>query len=125
MLSFIMYERLAAQANDFHAPPEHLPSSSTEGRPTLEIQGKCFGNLPPAPEDYVRRPQLESDLHKVLVDDRHPVVTLQGPGGVGKTSLALHVMHQIAGTGSFFTMIWCSARDIELLPQSAKVVAPR
>jgi hypothetical protein len=53
------------------------------------------------------------------------VVTLAGRGGIGKTSLALRVLHDAAGEGQFPTILWFSARDIDLLPQGPKPVRPR
>src|SRR5262249_316165 len=76
-------------------------------------------------EDYIRRPLLESELHEVLNDDRHPVITLIGRGGIGKTSLAIPVVHQIAHESAFEVIVWFSARDIDLLPEGPKVVSPR
>lgn len=125
LLSYITDARSHQSSEQFSDPPARLPSSVTEGRPSLEIQGNTFANLPPLPSDYVSRTELESELSSVLMDDRHPVVTLQGPGGAGKTSLALHVLHRLADAWSFEYLVWCSARDIELLPHGAKLVAPR
>src|SRR5260370_276107 len=62
-------------------------------------------------------------LTALLVDDRHPLITLQGRGGVGKTSLALEVLHQIA-EGEICYIIWFSSRDIDLLPEGPRVVRP-
>jgi len=60
----------------------------------------------------------------VLLSDRHPVVTLVGRGGIGKTSLALKVLHSIADEDRYFAITWFSARDIELLPEGPKLVTP-
>ena len=50
------------------------------------------------------------------------MVTLQGRGGIGKTSLALEVLHQVAERDSFSAIIWFSARDIDLVPQAPRIV---
>ena len=86
--------------------------------------GNLFSNMPPLPEHYVLRPALEEQLTRLLCDDRHPVITLQGRGGVGKTSLALEVLHEISRMDEFFGIVWFSARDIDLLPEGPKVVRP-
>ncbi|MGB2982803.1 MAG: NB-ARC domain-containing protein [Candidatus Bipolaricaulia bacterium] len=103
-------------------PTEKLPISETQGKGELEFQGNCLGNLPPVHDDYVRRQLLEEELGRVLSDDRHPVVTLVGRGGIGKTWLALRVLHGLTTSERFATMIWFSARDIDLLPQGPKQV---
>lgn len=103
-------------------PATELPPSHTQGIGLLEIQGQSFGNLPTPPTKYVQRMELETELHKRLVDDRHPVITVRGAGGIGKTSLALHVLHRIAAEGKYGAIIWFSARDIDLLDQGPKDV---
>jgi len=89
----------------------------------LEIVGNVFTNMPPRREGYVRRAVLEAELIDVLQDSRHPVVTLQGRGGVGKTSLALTVLHDVALDGECFAIVWFSARDIDLLSEGPRVVS--
>jgi len=53
------------------------------------------GNLGSDPPSLFGRDQEVSELARVLRD--HAVVTLTGPGGVGKTSLARTVAHRLAG----------------------------
>ena len=106
-------------------PAGERPPSETEGKGVLDIIGKSWANLPPPSTDYVCRPQLESELYQAVNDERHPVITLHGSGGVGKTSLAIAVVNRIAIEGAFELIIWLSARDIDLLPEGPKVVTPR
>lgn len=101
---------------------ETLPPSETSATEELEVVGDSLGNIPPRPDGYVPRPKLEADLLALLESSRHSVVTLQGRGGVGKTSLALQVLHDVAGHGTFGVIAWFSARDIDLLPEGPKVV---
>ncbi len=68
---------------------------------------------------------MEAELEAVLLDERNPVITLHGRGGIGKTSLAINVLHRLAQKGSFFTILWLSARDIDLLPEGPRVVRPK
>ena len=76
-------------------PPSRLPDSITGGT-NLTIVGGSFTNLPITFDDYIQREELENALSTVLLDEeRYPIVTLKGRGGVGKTSLALYVINYI------------------------------
>ena len=81
--------------------------------------------MPPAQSGYIHRAELENELSVVLLNEhRHPVITLVGRGGIGKTWLTLSVLHEIANQERFMTILWFSARDIDLLPQGPKLVSP-
>ncbi len=104
-------------------PAGQLPTSETQGLGTLEIQGKCFGNIPPPPNDYIKRTALESELLTILLqEDRYPIVTLLGSGGIGKTSLALAVLHELVNRERYECIFWFSSRDIDLKPEGPKHV---
>lgn len=105
-------------------PAGELPSSETHGLGDLDVQGKCFGNLPQSQSNYVHRENLETELYNILMDERHPVITLLGRGGIGKTCLALSVLHKVANTDKFRAILWFSARDIDLLAEGPKLVKP-
>ncbi|MHB8629353.1 MAG: NB-ARC domain-containing protein [Aggregatilineales bacterium] len=105
-------------------PITDLPSSETQGLVNLDKQGNCFGNLPSAPKNYISRSALEKELYEALTNDRHPVITLVGRGGIGKTWLALWVLHQVSQSNRFDAILWFSARDIDLLPEGPKYVQP-
>lgn len=121
-LSYTTGKILNGDLSSYLTPPFDLPLSETQGKGELDVQGKSWGNLPTAQSGYINRQALEKQLHQVLSDDRHPVITLVGRGGIGKTSLALSVLHQIAGTGLYDVIIWFSARDIDLLMPRPKDV---
>jgi hypothetical protein len=124
---FFSYTTEAKQLGDsslYLIPSSELPESETKGQPNLDVQGNCFGNIPPGFQDYVRRQILEDELRRILLDDHHPIVTLVGRGGIGKTWLALEVLHQISNTDHFNAIIWFSARDIDLLSSGPKQVKP-
>jgi hypothetical protein len=125
-LSYITGTRKDIDSTPYLAPATALPPSATEGSRSLDVVGRCFANLPPPPSEYVSREELESELARVLENDRHPVVTLVGRGGIGKTCLALRVLHQLAHSSKerFIGIVWLSARDIDLLPQGPKLVKP-
>ena len=125
LISYLTDSKAFADATPYLAPATELPPSETEGIGTLEVQGQIFGNLPPLSEGYIERRALEADLYGALMDDRHPIVTLAGRGGIGKTSLALRVLHRIADARRFAVVLWFSSRDIDLLPEGPKVVRPQ
>jgi predicted ATPase/DNA-binding CsgD family transcriptional regulator len=58
--------------------------------PARPLEGRRRDNLPKPPGDLVGREKESHELAE-LVARRRGVVTLTGPGGVGKTRLALHV----------------------------------
>lgn len=129
MLSYFTDDRQDGDAGEYAVPPGTLPASETEGHGELLPCGKCFSNVPDMLEDYVRRPILENELHRLLLDDRRPIVTLVGRGGIGKTSLSLKVIHDLYETERYGAVVWLSSRDIDLKltgpkPVRAKVIAP-
>ncbi len=124
LLSYVTGNHRYEPATPFLRAPLSLPASETQGRPQLELHGNTLVNLPPGASGYVQRAELQDELRQRLVDERHPVVTLVGRGGVGKTSLALEVLMKLADDGEFFAIVWFSARDIDLLAHGPKVVAP-
>ena len=124
LLSYLTGETKRVDGTKYLRPPGKLPQSETQGRGELDVQGNCFGNVPAPSSDYVERVPLEQDLLACLRDDRHPIITLVGRGGIGKTSLALAVIHRLQMEERFGYMIWFSARDIDLLPEGPKQVRP-
>lgn len=108
-------------------PAEKLPGSVTEGNTHLDVFGNTFANLPEKQVDYVSRTELENQLSNELLSiQHHPIVTLDGRGGIGKTSTTLQVISRLAESEScpFATILWFSARDIDLMPEGAKQVRP-
>lgn len=123
-ISYTSDERLFCNASMYFEPYSQLPLSHTEGLSELEVIGDCFTNMPKAPDFYVNRQHLENELKKVLLsDDRFPIVTLLGKGGIGKTSLAINLIEKIVTNNERFEVIlWFSARDIDLLIDGPKQV---
>jgi GTPase SAR1 family protein len=124
MLSYLTDDKIDGDAGDYAAPPGTLPASETEGLGELRPCGHTFSNVPDALGDYVPRPALEADLRRLLLDDRRPVVTLVGRGGIGKTSLSLKVIHDLYDTGQYQAVVWLSARDVDLKLTGPKPVRP-
>lgn len=106
-------------------PPMKLPDSMTSGLGDISVKGSTFTNIPHGLSDYINREELETELKRVLTDeDRYPIITLKGRGGIGKTSLAIEVINQIIleEPNRFAVIIWFSARDVDLLPEGPKQV---
>lgn len=110
----------------FVAPPVLPPASETEGNDALDVQGNVWANLPSLPAGYIDRPRLQKELGEKLLDRNHPIVTLHGRGGVGKTMLALNAAHQNTNEPNprFETILWFSARDVDLRPGGPSFVRP-
>lgn len=121
-ISYLTGAVVVEDAAPYMAPATDLPASETQGLGVLDVQGKTFGNTPPSPKGYIERVDLQKELSERLVDERHPVVTLVGRGGIGKTSLALNVLHTLNQSERFGAILWFSARDIDLLPEGPKLV---
>lgn len=128
VLSFTTNEVARKDGSNWMVPPGPLPQSETHGRPALEQVGNTFANLPPSPTSHIARTSLESQLQKELLKfDRHPIVSLTGPGGIGKTTLAIAVIHAISKQDPppYNVILWMSSRDVDLLESGPKPVAPR
>ena len=128
LLSYVTNETPRKDGSAWSSPPSGLLPSETEGRTTLEPLGRIFTNLPPRLSGYVLRTILETRVRDELLNiDRHPIVSLTGPGGIGKTSIAIAAIEEIAGLAQppYEVVVWISARDIDLLESGPKPVAPR
>jgi predicted ATPase/class 3 adenylate cyclase len=75
--------------------------------PPLRTAGALATNLPTAEPLIGRRLDVDSVVEMVR---SHRLVTVTGPGGVGKSSLALAVAHQLAGESNYGTWL------VELAP---------
>ncbi|UDG95321.2 tetratricopeptide repeat protein [Rhodococcus opacus] len=123
-ISYITDSTKEVVDHTFTLPVEARRKSETSAAPEMDVVGETFSNIPQPPDGYVRRDRLEAELMSVLADARNPVVTLKGRGGVGKTSLALAVLHAVVAQPNYFAVIWFSARDIDLLAVGPKEVRP-
>lgn len=124
MLSYVSGDIANGDSAPYQVPVKARPLSETTSGIQLDVLNEVYANIPPRREDYVSRPLLEDELGRVLTDDRNPMVTLQGRGGVGKTSLALEVLHKMTSEQDYFAIAWLSARDIDLLPEGPRLVQP-
>ena len=127
-LSYITNDDSRQDGTEWSYPPGQLPPSDTEGRATLDLLGDTFTNLPPLTRGYVHRRDLEETLQRELASsDRHPIVSLTGPGGIGKTTIAIGAIRDSVQEGvlPYEVVLWISARDIDLLDHGAKSVQPK
>ena len=126
VISYITNQKRRVDGALWLAPATQLPDSETHGGSALDLQGNSLSNVPAAAEDYIDRPALEKILEAALTRDRHEIVSLGGPGGIGKTSLAISVIKKLqqAGATRFDAIVWFSARDIDLLSSGPKPVRP-
>lgn len=86
-----------------------------------------FNNLPKVDYDdtgFVPRPQLEADLKRKILA-RHPVITVLGDGGNGKSALMLQTAYQLVYSQdhNFDAIIWVSAKSSELTVKEIKRIA--
>ena len=127
-LSYVTNDTRQQDGSMWSAPPAGLPKSETEGAAELEPLGNTFANMPPSPAGYVPRPNLEERLLKELLkQERHPIISLTGSGGIGKTTIAINAIHKLAkmNPSPYEVILWISARDIDLLDSGPKPVARR
>lgn len=124
LLSYSSGECHKLPSSPYRNLPAPLPTSETRGNPEVTVRRGVLTNMPERPSGYVRRMDLEEAVTALLMDPRRTVITLSGRGGIGKTSLALQVLDEIAGSERFSNIWWFSARDIDLLPVGPKQVKP-
>ena len=128
LISYVTDGRLKRPSHNFLLPSQELPASTTQGLGELITSGNTFTNLPPVPSGYVSRNRLEGELKEQLcIIDRHPLITLTGYGGIGKTSLALAVIDGLMKQDEcpYNVVVWFSARDVDLLDTGPKDVRPK
>ena len=128
VLSYISNDTRRIDASRWERPPGRLPVSETEGLSELGLYGNVFTNLPPMPRGRIPREVLESAVEQELRNNEiHPIVTLTGPGGIGKTTIALAAIERLSRSSKpvYEVILWMSARDIDLLPSGPKTVSPK
>jgi predicted ATPase/DNA-binding SARP family transcriptional activator len=82
------------------ARPERLfqvayPGMAPDPFPPLRAEAHSAGHLPPALTRFFGREREQAQLEKLLGSEETRLVTLMGPGGSGKTRLALEVARQL------------------------------
>jgi tetratricopeptide (TPR) repeat protein len=105
--------RAAASTNatTIVAVAAETPSPATGPHSTLPARRPFFGRLK----------ELEMVAKYLLPEDRSWGVVLDGPGGVGKSALALEAAHR-APAEHFPLKLWFTAKDRELLPYGPQLL---
>ena len=127
VLSYYTNNQDRKDGNDWLIPSGQLPPSDTEGSRELELVKETLSNVPPVLVGYVARPDLVNKVeYELLQTDRHPILSLTGPGGIGKTTIAIAALQAIMGRNKLIydIMLWISARDIDLMETGPKPVRP-
>ena len=128
VLSYVSNDTERQDGSFWLSPPDRLPQSETEGDLILDIKGNVFTNMPTLASNHITRVKIEdalnTELHKT---DRHPIISLTGPGGIGKTTTAIAVVEDISQEQEcpYNVVLWISARDIDLLESGPKPVSRR
>src|SRR5208337_422021 len=105
-ISYLTNSKQGEPSVPYLIPSTQLPQSETQGSIHLDVKGETFTNLPQPAPGYVQRAELESRIFDLLTNDRHPIISLIGRGGIGKTSLALHVLQRVAQGARFDAIFW-------------------
>lgn len=127
-LSYITNETIREDGSKWSDPPGSLPPSETEGSGVLDPVGNAFTNIPTMSSGYIRREEYEDRIRQeLLTSERHPIVSLTGPGGIGKTTIAIAAIDQILkdDASPYHVILWISARDVDLLDWGPKPVSPK
>lgn len=117
----------AELADDQGTPAEEVADRSRATKPAAVVPAPAerpssapavvgpHSTLPARRAFFGRTKELETIAKYLLPEDRSWGVVLDGPGGVGKTALALEAAHR-APAEHFPLKLWITAKNRELLP---------
>lgn len=119
--------------DDQGTPPEPVAVRSRSAKSTTVVAAPAeatspapaaaapHSTLPARRPFFGRKEELEKVAKYLLPEDRSWGVVLDGPGGVGKTALALEAAHR-APAEHFPLKLWFTAKDRELLPHGIQTL---
>ncbi|MBB3162236.1 tetratricopeptide repeat protein [Rhizobium laguerreae] len=108
---------LSAAFNKYNRDPHSIGNLAISFIETAD-SAEVFHNLPVPDYDdtgFFPRPQLEAELKKKILS-RHPVVTVLGDGGNGKTAITLQTLYGLINSNDhpFDAIVWVSAKSSRL-----------
>jgi len=117
-------ERAELEGDEGTAPepmvvrPRIVGTPSAKAAPTIPAPMAAIphSTLPARRPFFGRTKELETIAKYLLPEDRSWGVVLDGPGGMGKTALALEAAHR-APAEHFPLKLWITAKNRELLPE--------
>jgi predicted ATPase/transcriptional regulator with XRE-family HTH domain len=115
--AFVRLARTSLNAGDDTSDASNLGTQVTAA-PALETPLAATPSRLPMPATLLvgRQPEA-AQLQQLLVDEGHRLVTLVGPGGIGKTRLALHMAHTLEphfAQGALFVPLVSISHSVEL-----------
>lgn len=119
------WPELAKTYFQYSKSPETLVSQSVQFLDE-DICETALSNLPTPDYDdtgFLPRPELERELKQKILG-RHPVITVLGDGGNGKTALALQTLYGLVDSQDhpFDAILWFSAKTSMLGPRGIEQI---
>ena len=113
----VYWPKLNDSYRKYSEDPESITERSVRYLESVDSP-ETFNNLPsPDYEDtgFFPRPRLEKEIKRKILG-RHPVVTILGDGGDGKSSIALQTLYGLIASKdhNFDAIIWVSAKSSKL-----------
>lgn len=121
----LYWPNLASTYAEFNADPSSYIATAFAFL-DAEPSSVSLHNLPPPDYDdtgFFPRPALEQDLRKKILG-RHPVITVLGEGGNGKSALALQTLYGLVASNDhdFDAIVWVSAKASKLtVPEIVRI----
>ncbi len=84
-------------------------------------RAQIFNNLPPSDcIEFIGREHQVQEVVDALMNERFPIVSIDGIGGVGKSTLAIECASKLAEKSIFDAIIWLGAKKQKLTSEGIK-----